>query len=389
MTATPNSRSPRTSPSCAAPRMSRSCSRRRSGSACRRSASPTATRWRAWCARIARRGNRHSPGRRLPARPDATAPSLLVYPTDRPAYSPALPPADARQRPRRQGQMRSRLEGSGGAGEGLIAILLPATADDALARASRRLRARFRRPRLPRADPAPPAERCGAAARPRRPAPAAARVPTVATGDVLYHAPRPAHPAGRADLHPRGLHHRRGRLPPRALRRPPPAAARGNGAACSPAIPDALARTLEIAERCRFSLDELRYQYPHEADTPGLTPQQTLEQLTWDGAAAALSRRRAGRRSTRQLRHELALIARARLRALFPHRAHHRPFARSHGHPLPGPRLGGQFGRLLRARHHLASTRCAAACCSSVSSPPSARNRPTSTSISSTSGARK
>src|SRR5690606_21974435 len=29
--------------------------------------------------------------------------------------------------------------------------------------------------------------------------------------------------------------------------------------------PEALARTLEIADRCRFSLDELAYQYPEEA----------------------------------------------------------------------------------------------------------------------------
>ena len=48
--------------------------------------------------------------------------------------------------------------------------------------------------------------------------------------------------------------------------------------------PEALARTLEIAERCRFSLDELVYQYPEEATIPGLTPQQALERLTWEGA---------------------------------------------------------------------------------------------------------
>ena len=41
--------------------------------------------------------------------------------------------------------------------------------------------------------------------------------------------------------------------------------------------PDAVARTQEIADRCRFSLDELRYQYPHEVHIPGLTAQQTLE----------------------------------------------------------------------------------------------------------------
>src|SRR5690606_21686121 len=49
--------------------------------------------------------------------------------------------------------------------------------------------------------------------------------------------------------------------------------------------PEALARTAEIVARCRFSLDELRYQYPEERDDPTLTPQETLERLTWEGAA--------------------------------------------------------------------------------------------------------
>ena len=53
-----------------------------------------------------------------------------------------------------------------------------------------------------------------------------------------------------------------------------------------PRHPDALARTLEIADRCRFSLDELTYQYPREVALPGLTPQQALERLTWEGAEA-------------------------------------------------------------------------------------------------------
>ncbi|MGH7125699.1 MAG: PHP domain-containing protein, partial [Stellaceae bacterium] len=37
--------------------------------------------------------------------------------------------------------------------------------------------------------------------------------------------------------------------------------------------PAAVARTAEIARRCRFSLDELRYEYPDEA-ADGLTPQE-------------------------------------------------------------------------------------------------------------------
>jgi error-prone DNA polymerase len=49
--------------------------------------------------------------------------------------------------------------------------------------------------------------------------------------------------------------------------------------------PEALAHTIEIVERCRFSLDDLAYQYPEERADPSLTPQQTLEKLTWEGAA--------------------------------------------------------------------------------------------------------
>ncbi|WP_298123342.1 error-prone DNA polymerase [Brevundimonas sp.] len=71
--------------------------------------------------------------------------------------------------------------------------------------------------------------------------------------------------------------------------------------------PEALRRTIDIADRCRFSLDELTYQYPKEAALPGLTPQQALEQLTWEGAAERYpdglpDKVRAS------LRHELTLI---------------------------------------------------------------------------------
>lgn len=48
--------------------------------------------------------------------------------------------------------------------------------------------------------------------------------------------------------------------------------------------PDAVARSLEIADACRFSLDELRYEYPDEV-AEGRDPQETLEILTWEGAA--------------------------------------------------------------------------------------------------------
>jgi error-prone DNA polymerase len=49
--------------------------------------------------------------------------------------------------------------------------------------------------------------------------------------------------------------------------------------------PEAIARTQDIVARCRFSLDELAYEYPDEPVPPGLTPDQHLANLTWAGAA--------------------------------------------------------------------------------------------------------
>ena len=49
--------------------------------------------------------------------------------------------------------------------------------------------------------------------------------------------------------------------------------------------PSAVAASLAIARRCTFSLEELTYQYPHEVVEAGRTAQQTLERLTWAGAA--------------------------------------------------------------------------------------------------------
>ncbi|HTC04736.1 MAG TPA: error-prone DNA polymerase [Xanthobacteraceae bacterium] len=50
-------------------------------------------------------------------------------------------------------------------------------------------------------------------------------------------------------------------------------------------FPDAIARTIEIANACTFSLGQLEYEYPDEPVPPGKTAQQHLEDLTWAGAA--------------------------------------------------------------------------------------------------------
>jgi len=72
--------------------------------------------------------------------------------------------------------------------------------------------------------------------------------------------------------------------------------------------PVALARTLEVADACRFSLDELRYEYPDEIVTPGLTAQETLAERTWAGAAERWPGGVPADVRAR-LEHELALIA--------------------------------------------------------------------------------
>ena len=48
--------------------------------------------------------------------------------------------------------------------------------------------------------------------------------------------------------------------------------------------PAAVSRTAEVADRCTFSLDELRYEYPEELCPAGETPSSYLARLTWAGA---------------------------------------------------------------------------------------------------------
>jgi error-prone DNA polymerase len=50
--------------------------------------------------------------------------------------------------------------------------------------------------------------------------------------------------------------------------------------------PRAIARTLDIVQACRFSLDDLTYDYPDEPVPPGATPDGHLADLTWQGAAS-------------------------------------------------------------------------------------------------------
>ena len=72
--------------------------------------------------------------------------------------------------------------------------------------------------------------------------------------------------------------------------------------------PELLQATVQIAQRCTFSLDEIKYQYPQEAVPPGMTPAQGLAWLTYEGAASRYPQGVPPAVHT-QLQRELALIA--------------------------------------------------------------------------------
>ena len=70
---------------------------------------------------------------------------------------------------------------------------------------------------------------------------------------------------------------------------------------------EAISRTVEIAERCSFSLDQLIYEYPDDEAPPGTTPQKHLTDLAWAGAQ---DRYPSGipNKVCLQIKHELQLI---------------------------------------------------------------------------------
>jgi error-prone DNA polymerase len=142
-----------------------------------------------------------------------------------------------------------------------------------------------------------------------------AGLPLVATNDVHYHEPgrRPLHDVLTAIRHGTTVADLGGlRFPngERYLKSP------AQMAELFASYPRALQHTLAIAERCSFSLAELRYEYPEELCPPGTSAIQHLADLTWAGA-----RRRypdgIPDKVTALLERELALIEELRYEAFF------------------------------------------------------------------------
>lgn len=140
-------------------------------------------------------------------------------------------------------------------------------------------------------------------------------LPLVAAGDVLYHAPErmPLHDVLTAIKHRTTVAEAGALLQPNAQRHLRTIAERQRQFA---AYPEALTRTIEIADRCQFCLSQLRYEYPEELAPPGRTPIAYLRELTGQGLARRYPHGLSDK-VRRQVEHELQLIDELHYEAYF------------------------------------------------------------------------
>ena len=213
------------------------------------------------------------------ARLDFTdAASVLVYPTDRAAYGRLSQLLTDGKRRAPKGECHAKLADLFAYGEGQSLIAIPPEGPaDAFAAQLKELRQRFpgavylAASHRYRGDDRKRITRLGHLAD-------AARTPLIATNDVLYHAPERRHLQDvltcireGCTIAEAGL-----RLEANAERhlKPPEEMAR-----LFRDRPDAVTRTLELVRDCRFSLDELKYEYPAEPVPENRTPQEELARL--------------------------------------------------------------------------------------------------------------
>ena len=140
-------------------------------------------------------------------------------------------------------------------------------------------------------------------------------VPLVASGDVHYHTPDRMllHDCVTAVRHTTtidNVHRQRFANSQRHLRSPEEIA---DVYRC---MPDAVQRTAEVAERCRFTLDQLRYEYPEEIAPAGMSLIEHLKRLTWEGAKHRWPDR-VPEKVIELLRHEFQIIEELHYEAYF------------------------------------------------------------------------
>jgi error-prone DNA polymerase len=218
--------------------------------------------------------------------------SLLAYPQDRAAYGRLTRLLTLGKRRAPKGECHLDYGDVVAHGEGQIVVALPPEEGDVAESAARVVadfpgRAYLAAHHLYRGDDLRRLARLAGIAE-------EAGLPLVAVNDVLYHIPerRPLQDVLTCIREHCTIGEAGFRLAANAERHLKPAA---EMARLFRFYPDALARSGEIAVRCRFSLDELRYEYPEEPVPPqsrmaGMTPQQRLAVLAWQGAIERFSK---------------------------------------------------------------------------------------------------
>ncbi|MGP1271696.1 MAG: error-prone DNA polymerase [Phycisphaerales bacterium] len=242
--------------------------------------------------------------------------AVCVYPTDRPAYSRLCRLLTLGKRRAPKGECYLTLHDLIEHAEGLLAVVEPAAVlDDAFIRAVRSLRDVFDDNRLSIAASFLYAGNDEARLRQIAALAAHTRVPMVATNRVLYHelGRRPLQDVLTCIRHGCTIEQAGYRLEANAERHLKPAA---EMARLFASYPDAVTRTVEIADRAAFSLDELRYEYPAEPCPTGLSPTAYLEREAWAGAARRYPEG-VPEKTCCALEHELRLIAELRYEAYF------------------------------------------------------------------------
>ncbi|MEE1612076.1 error-prone DNA polymerase [Microvirga sp. CF3016] len=207
--------------------------------------------------------------------------SLLVYPTDRAAYSRLCRMLSLGKSRGGKGRCHLTWDDVGAWNEGLLAVLLGDHADGTLTANLTRLKSTFgNRAYMALIRRFAPNEHLRLHAIEQ--AAQAAGVPTIAMGDVLYHNPDRRRLQDVVSCIREGCTideagYRLERHADRYLKDP------GEMERLFERHAEAFRRVRQVLERCTFSLDELRYQYPSETE-PGETAQEKLERLTWEGA---------------------------------------------------------------------------------------------------------
>ena len=140
-------------------------------------------------------------------------------------------------------------------------------------------------------------------------------LPPVACGDVLYHTASRMllHDALTAVKYKTTIDDAADRLLPNAQRHLQTISHRQQSFR---SLPGAFERTVEVADRCKFCLSELRYEYPEGLSPEGETETSYLRRLTEDGIKKYYPKR-TPTKIRRQVEHELELIEELNYEAYF------------------------------------------------------------------------